>query len=208
MVTVVQRVKVVVRAAARQLARGLNALSGGRLTPNAVTWLGLLLHGIIAYCIITDQWLLAGVLLIIFGLFDTLDGELARLQGRESDRGGFLDASTDRIKEVVLYTAIAYTFAMSDEPRWAALAVVACGMSICVSFVKAKGETIIASKGAKRSYAELNRLFGGGLFPFEVRMAVLVLGLLTGYLAVALGVIAAGATYTTFQRLAVISRQL
>ncbi|MCA9327972.1 CDP-alcohol phosphatidyltransferase family protein, partial [Candidatus Saccharibacteria bacterium] len=192
MATPAHGIKQLVRSGARGCAAVLHRISGGRVTPNMVTWFGLLMHVPIAYCIATGHWVLAGVLLIVFGLFDTLDGELARLQGTVSDQGGFLDASTDRIKEVMLYTATAYVFVDTGErPIVVALAVLACGMSVGVSFVKAKGEAIVATNKHTTNYPELNRLFGGGLFPFEVRMAVLVLGLLTGYLSTAVVIVAA-----------------
>lgn len=198
---VVQGIKRSVRTFMRGIAAALHRISGGRVSPNMITWLGLLLHGLVAYCIVVDQWLLAAVMLVVFGLFDTLDGELARLQGSVSDRGGFLDASTDRIKEVILYSAVAYVFATSAHPATAVVAVIAVGMSLSVSYVKAKGEAIVATKKHSMTYPTLNRLFGGGLFPFEIRMLVLVLGLATGYLVVATAIVAIGATITTFERL-------
>lgn len=203
-----------VRSVMRQIARVLDTLSGGRITPDAVTWFGFLMHLPIGYLIATGHMLWGAALLIVFGLFDTLDGELARLQKRESDRGGFLDASTDRFKEVLLYTAVAYLLARTVDPRLAAIAVAACGASICVSFVKSKGETIIASRGQKLSYPQLNRMFGGGLFSFEVRILVLIVGLVVGSLLTIDGVawasvvVAVGAALTALQRLVVISRSI
>lgn len=212
MKSVVNAVKTTVRAAMRQVARLLHRLSGGRLTPNAVTYFGFLMHIPIAYAIAVDHLVLAAVLLIIFGLFDTLDGELARLTGRASDAGGLLDAATDRLKEVLLYSGVVYLFVFKDVPAiFITVVVVACGASICVSFVKSKGETIVASQGGKkRTYAELNRLFGGGLFPFEIRMLTLVIGLFAGLFVLrwAIVVIAVFATITVFQRLARIMRSV
>lgn len=205
----IQGIKQSVRSGARTVAMAMDTLSGGRLTPNMITWFGLFMHMPIAYFVATGQWVVAGLLLLVFGLFDTLDGELARLQDRVSDKGGFFDASTDRVKEVLLYAAVAYAFVTSGESAaTVAAAVVACGMSICVSFIKAKGEAIVATKKHATDYATLNRLFGGGFFPFEVRMAVLVAGLLSGLLAPAVVVIAFGATITVFQRLHTIQKAL
>ncbi len=58
----------------RHVARALNYLSGGKLTPNQVTISGLLAHVPIVWLIATGHGVIAGVMLIIFGLFDTLDG--------------------------------------------------------------------------------------------------------------------------------------
>lgn len=201
-------VRQAVRGVIRWLARQIDSLSGGKVTPNSITIFGLALHVPVAVLIAVGEhrWAAAG--LVVFGLFDVLDGELARLQSSVSDRGGFLDASTDRVKEVLLYSGAAYWLAEQAEPRWAVVAVAACGLSICVSFVKAKGEAIVASRKHKIPYPELNRMFSGGVFPFEVRMAVLVLGLITGTLIPALCVVAVGSGLTVLQRIYTIGRRI
>lgn len=185
----------------RPLARGLNKLTGGRLHPDTVTIFGFLMHAPIALLIGRGDFIWAGILLVVFGLFDKLDGELARLQKRVTNTGGLLDAATDRMKEVLLYSGAAYYFALSSHPATAAWAVAACGASICVSYVKSKGETMIATLGKKQTYDKLNHVFKDGLVPFEVRMFLLVVGLLFGQLLAAVIVIAVLASFTALQRL-------
>lgn len=204
----IDAIRQAVRGVVRGFARWLNKLTGGKLHPNIVTICGLLMHIPVALLIVADYWIAAGVLLVIFGLFDALDGELARLQGRVTNNGGFLDASTDRMKEVILYTSVAYWFALSPNPAYAAWAVAACGASICVSYVKAKGEAVIASSGKNLPYPVLNKLFADGLLPFEIRMVLLVVGLLSGYLVWVVAAIAVLSGYTALQRMARISKAL
>lgn len=204
----IKLIKLSVRRAIRGLAIGLHKLTGGKITPNSVTWLGFLMHLPIAYLIATNHLVWAAILLVVFGLFDTLDGELARYQNRVTNNGGFLDASTDRMKEVLLYSGAAYLLASGSHPEYAVLAVLACGASLCVSYVKAKGEATVAGLGKKIPYTELNRMFSSGLFPFEVRMLVLVVGLLADQLVWSLAIIALFSSFTAFQRLATISKRL
>ena len=191
-----------------EVAAALNKVSRGRISPDAVTIFGVLMHVPIAFLIGSGHFLWAALLLVVFGLFDKLDGELARLQKRASVRGMLLDASTDRMKEVMLYSGAAYVLAGGTHPRVAAWAVAACGASLCVSYVKAKGEAAIASSKKQIPHATLNHMFQDGLLTFELRMAVLVLGLLTGKILLAVGVIAVLSSYTALQRLVVISRKL
>lgn len=205
MVDVVRRA---VRSVMHDVAVMLNTISRGKITPNGVTWFGFLMHIPIALLIADGQLIRGGVLLLIFGLFDTLDGELARLQKRVSNHGGFLDASTDRLKEVLLYGGIAWWFAQGAHPEYAAIATIACGASLCVSYVKAKGEAVVASMDKKIPYTTLNRMFSGGLFPFEVRMTVLVVGLLANQLVWAVSIIAVCSAFTALHRLALIGRSL
>lgn len=185
----------------------LDKLSGGRITPNMITFVGLLAHLPIALMIANGQYDKAAVLLIVFGLFDTLDGQLARLKGKESTRGMLLDASTDRMKEVMLYAGIAYNFVYTSQPYMAVWAVIALGGSLLVSYVKARGEAAVAT--TKISAAEVNRLFADGLMRFEVRMAALVAGLFAEqFLNSVVIVIAVSAWVTAFGRLIRISRKL
>ncbi|HSX28126.1 MAG TPA: CDP-alcohol phosphatidyltransferase family protein [Candidatus Saccharimonadales bacterium] len=204
---ILNSVRDTVRLVMRQVARGLNTASGGKLHPDAVTLIGLAMHVPIAVLIATGHNVWAAVLLVIFGLFDTLDGELARLQHRASERGMLLDAATDRMKEVLLYMGAAYVLAYGTTPGHAVWAVAACGASLCVSYIKAKGESAVASKKTI-PHAELNRMFKDGIAPFEVRMAILVLGLLANQLVWAVAIVALLATYTAFQRLIMISKKL
>jgi len=173
-----------------------------------VTIAGTLLHIVIALLIAFHMYLAAAIMLAVVGLFDTLDGELARLQQRTNPQGMLLDASTDRFKETLLYTGAAYSLALGSQPYWAVLATAACGASICVSYVKAKGEAAIASSGRHIPHAELNRLFADGLATFEIRMVLLIAGLLLNLVPLALAIIAALAGYTALQRLVRISRKL
>lgn len=195
-----------VRRFMRRIATLLNQLSAGKLSPNAITIAGLVMHIPIAVLIAQGFFGYAAVLLVIFGLFDTLDGELARLQKKASDAGMLLDASTDRMKEVILYIGVAYALAKGITPEYTSWAVAACGASICVSYIKAKGETAV--KDSKLSPNEVNRLFQDGLGRFEVRMFVLVIGLLLNNLLISLIIITAISTYTAFERLIKISRKL
>lgn len=196
----------VVRGWMKHVARALNTLSGGRLTPNTVTLVGLAMHVPIALLIASgDFWWAAG-LLLVFGLFDALDGELARLQHRSSSAGMLLDATTDRMKETILYCGVAYALIVSDKPEHAVWAVAACGASLCVSYVKAKGETAVS--GNKLSPNEINRLFQDGLLRFEVRMSLLIIGLTTGWLAEVVIAIAILSSYTAIDRLVKITKKL
>lgn len=201
-----------VRRWVRVIASALNTLTGGKLSPNAVTIVGLLAHIPIAWLIATgSNNLLAAGLLVIFGLFDVLDGELARLQKRASNAGMLLDATTDRMKEVILYMGIAAafthtTYAADPVDYYLAATIAALGGSMLVSYVKAKGETAVAGKGITAN--EANRLFQDGLMRFEVRMFILILGLITSWLLYAVVIVAILSWLTAFGRLIKISRKL
>lgn len=209
----------IVRGLMGGVANGLDNLSGGKISPNMITVTGLLAHIPIAGLIaLGNMNLLAAGLLVIFGLFDTLDGALARLQKRDSSAGMLLDATTDRMKEVILYIGIAWgimSVSAAGNQHYAALTmegfvgillvVAACGGSLLVSYVKAKGETAVAGKIPAN---EANRLFQDGLARFEIRMAILVVGLLANGIIEALLIITVLSWFTAIGRLIRISRSL
>ncbi len=201
-----------VRAFMRRVAKVLNKVSGGALTPNMVTVIGLLAHAPIAWLIATHHPIWAGGLLLIFGLFDTLDGELARLQGRTSHSGMFLDSVSDRIKEVLVYigligaaasttatcTGIGQTCWYSNA-TYMVLLVVALGGSLLTSYINAWGEAVL--RGSKVAKSQLNKTFRGGIASFEVRMFLLVIMLLFGWEAIIVPIIAILAWYTALGRM-------
>ncbi len=195
-----------VRAVMLVIARGLNSISGGRITPNAITIIGLLAHVYIAWLIAQQSFIWAAGLLVVFGLFDALDGQLARLQHKASSAGMVLDATTDRMKEVLLYTGASYALIQMGQTSAAVWAVSACGASLLVSYVKAKGETAV--KDSTLTPNQVNRLFQDGFLRFELRMTILIIGLLFNYLGASIILIAVLAWYTAFQRLYMIMKKL
>lgn len=198
-------IKSAVRSVFRVVARVLNSLSGGRITPTMVTYVSLIAHLPVAWLIATYHNVWAAIFLVIFGLFDVLDGELARLQGSSTKNGMLLDSVTDRVKEIMLYIGVSYAIVYGERPRMVVWAVAALGASLLVSYLNAWGEAITA--GEPKSHP-INKAFRSGIMGFELRMTVLVLGLLSNRLVLACMVIAVLAALTAVQRFIKISHSL
>ena len=161
------------------LAKWLNNVTGGKLRPAHITTISLLGHIPAAWALWTCQPRLAAALIAVFAGLDALDGALARAQGSASRLGMFFDAVTDRLKEVIIYAALGVFLAEHHPEAGAWLAPALVGSSLLVSYVKAKGEMAIAS-GSNSDAQKLNRTFSGGLGRYEVRMVLLIIGLLVG----------------------------
>lgn len=217
----------VVTPAARQRVRNLAtpvAVALGRLglTPNALTLIGFLGTCVAAVAASQQWWLLAGVLVLAFGIFDLFDGALARATNRESRLGAFYDSVFDRAGEVIVYLGIVW--GTLEFGLWlpVVLAAAAMAASTMVSYVRAKSEGLGFTPGTGMASV--------GLAPREVRVALLgmglvVAGLLPGFaedmdrpgalayplsgLAIdaALGLIAVLATVTVVQRILHVRRQ-
>jgi CDP-diacylglycerol--glycerol-3-phosphate 3-phosphatidyltransferase len=121
-------------------------------TPNLVTLLGLFIVTISAICISLGYMFLAGIILIIGGALDLVDGGLARKQNSASSFGALLDSVIDRIQEgLILLTLMIYYQINSCD--WTVLSYSICGLgatlaftafisSIMVSYVRAKAESL------------------------------------------------------------------
>ncbi len=108
-------------------------LSGFGLTPNMVTWLGLIL--VLLNCVLYflhKNNLLFGILLAVSFTFDALDGAIARVSGRVSKYGGYLDAIVDRYQEVAIYFILAVV-----NGYWTVCFIAITG-SLLVSYNKAR----------------------------------------------------------------------
>lgn len=81
--------------------------------------------------------IIGGVLLLISGFFDIVDGSVARVTKQTSKKGAFLDSSFDKISEVVIFAGIA--FGGLADPFWC---LVALGISILVSYTRARAESL------------------------------------------------------------------
>jgi CDP-diacylglycerol--glycerol-3-phosphate 3-phosphatidyltransferase/archaetidylinositol phosphate synthase len=108
-------------------------LARAGLAPNQVTWIGLAL--ILANCAgyaLHRQSFWFGLGLIVSFSFDALDGAVARLTGKTSKYGGYLDAVIDRYQEIAVYLAIAVV------RDWWAVSFLAVTGSLMVSYNKAR----------------------------------------------------------------------
>ncbi|HEV8696660.1 MAG TPA: CDP-alcohol phosphatidyltransferase family protein [Candidatus Limnocylindrales bacterium] len=197
------------------------ALALGRLglSPDALTIVGFAITVFGAVLLAQEQWLAGGLVVLVGGVFDMLDGTLARVTGRVSRWGAFLDSTLDKTGEIVVYLGIIaglQSVGIADGPL---LAAAALGASLMVSYTRARSEGLGFTTGAGMAAI--------GIMPREVRLAVLSVGLIlagilgtrpyfvdgssgAGGMAVpigasvlflALGIIAVGATLTTIQRI-------
>ncbi len=205
-------------------AKFLNHVSGGRITPNQVTLVSLLGHFTVIWALWDTRPVLAAFLLAFFGIMDTLDGALARLQKRASLTGMLYDAVSDRVKEIMVYIGLAFYLQESvglssvsfvSLPNWYGLhsfpldsiLIAVCGLSIVVSYIKAKGEMALSSTG-KYDAQKLNRVFADGVARYEVRMVLIFLGLLTNTIFVVLHVLLILLIFTCLQRLVRVTKAL
>lgn len=124
-----------------------------RLTPAAVTIIGLIVTCIGA-ALIASGLLVVGAIIAGLGvLLDALDGPLARHLGTASDRGAFLDTMSDRFGEIAVWVGLAVY--LSDNDRLLVLCIVNLAASLLVPYIRAKAEMLgLVGKGGWMGRAE------------------------------------------------------
>jgi phosphatidylglycerophosphate synthase len=100
----------------RRISIRFSVQLAGYLGPNLATGLDLIFGVAAAVLVLLDHWLLGVVLIQVFGVFSCVDGEIARIQGRSSKIGDFLDTLTDRVTELLLVGAIALSLSARVDP--------------------------------------------------------------------------------------------
>lgn len=167
-----------------------------RLTPNAISMVGLVGNLVAAALVTQELFFLAGIAFILGSVMDTLDGRYSRMSGKGTLFGAFLDSTLDRIEEGIVLAAVAGYFAAQGEDFAAAMCVVAVLGSLMVSYTRARAEALgveckvgIATRPVRVVLLSIGLIFakGAGIGDFEL-------------LAPAVYVLAALTIFTTFQR--------
>jgi CDP-diacylglycerol---glycerol-3-phosphate 3-phosphatidyltransferase len=169
----------------------LNSLG---LTPNTVTILGLVGNGIGAVLIGFGyiQW--GGLLVLLMGPLDALDGSMARLRGKASAFGGFLDSVTDRYSELLILAGLMVYYIHRGNGLGCGLVYFAAAGSVLVSYVKARAESL----GFDCNVGLLTRV---------ERYLVMAPALLINQAIYGVGIIAVLANFTAFQRIYYVRKQ-
>jgi CDP-diacylglycerol--glycerol-3-phosphate 3-phosphatidyltransferase len=112
------------------------------LKPNTITLAGLAGNAIGAFFLARGDFLVGGLLVLIMGPIDALDGAMARLRGEASDFGAFVDSVTDRYSELFIYAGLLVTFVVTGRSAMVILTFIAAAGSVLVSYVKARAESL------------------------------------------------------------------
>jgi len=158
------------------------------IRPNTVTLIGLLGTIGCSVLIAFGHMTWAGILLLIMGPVDAMDGALARLRNEASDWGAFVDAVTDRYSELFLFLGFLIYYMLHVNAAGVILAYMAAAGSVLVSYVKARAD-------ASKLDANI------GLLTRVERYIVLIPGLIFNLPLLVLVIIAVLANFTALQRI-------
>jgi CDP-diacylglycerol---glycerol-3-phosphate 3-phosphatidyltransferase len=164
------------------------------LNPNTMTILGLIGNIAGALFLARGQMLIGGILILLMGPVDALDGTMARLKGMPTKFGGFVDSVTDRYSELFIFGGLLFYYFQEQYLPGILLVYAAASGSILVSYIRARGQSL----GWDTKVGILTRM---------ERYLVIVPALILNVPLVGLAIIALFANFTAIQRIIDIRRQ-
>ncbi|MBE84554.1 MAG: CDP-diacylglycerol--inositol 3-phosphatidyltransferase [Gemmatimonadetes bacterium] len=117
-----------------------NFLVRSRVTPDLLTMIGFVLNLVAATLFGLDEYRWAGLMVLVAGIFDLLDGQVARTGRTESKFGALLDSTVDRYSEIVVWFGLAVSFIRSGSLWTSSALFFALAGSLMVSYVRARAE--------------------------------------------------------------------
>jgi CDP-diacylglycerol--glycerol-3-phosphate 3-phosphatidyltransferase len=169
----------------RPLVRWLSVM---RVRPDTLTVIGWTLALGSAVLFGLGYVRIAGAVMLLGGLFDALDGAVARESNRMSSFGAFLDSTLDRLSESAVFVGLIFCYGSSARPYEAMLGGVAMTFSLLTSYARARAEG-------------LNIDCEVGLLERAGRIVILSVSSILGLPTLGLGLLAVGALVTTAQRI-------
>ncbi|MCX8116537.1 MAG: CDP-alcohol phosphatidyltransferase family protein [Desulfobacterota bacterium] len=120
-------------------------LFGRRGNPHLLTFLGFVSMLVASWLLYLGDWTLAGILIVLSGLFDLLDGAVARNLGKVTPLGAFLDSVMDRYSDLILLLGLTAHYGRKGEEGLVVLTfAVAIGVAL-IPYVRAKAESLHVS---------------------------------------------------------------
>ena len=164
------------------------------LSPNFWTLIGLLfaISSAVVYGLSVEYGLiLGGMLLLVSGFFDMVDGQVARATGKTSKKGGYLDSMFDKIAESAIFLGI--LIGGYAEPYLVLLAIT---LSLLVSYARAKSDALNI------------KLQGVGIGERAERLLVIAIVGIAGFMEYAVIIVVIIAAITLIQRMIVTAKNI
>ena len=170
----------------RLIVRGL-ALS--KIHPNVLTFIGLLINIVAAALLSVGRFRAAGFVILGAGLFDMVDGRVARETNQVTRFGGFFDSVLDRYSDIALLIGLLVYYGSINRPWYVVLTAVVMAASVMTSYARARAENTIPSCKV-------------GFMERPERVVLLIIGALFDRMAPVLWVVAVLGNITVIHRMA------
>lgn len=169
----------------RLIVRGF-ALS--KIHPNVLTFIGLVINIVAAVLLAAGRFPAAGIVIISAGIFDMVDGRVARETNQVTRFGGFFDSVVDRYSDLALLMGLLVYYASINRYFYVVLTAVVMTASVLVSYTRARAENSIP-------------LCKVGFLERPERIVLLIIGAMFDRMAPVLWVIAVLGNLTVIHRM-------
>ena len=163
-------------------------LALSKIHPNVLTFLGLVINIVATWLFAQGSFRWAGVVVICAGLFDMVDGRVARATARVTKFGGFFDSVIDRNSDLALYMGLLVYYASINRFPYIVLTAIVMTGSVMISYTRARAENSIPKCKV-------------GFLERPERVVLIIIGALFDRMAPVLWVIAVLSNWTVVQRM-------
>ena len=165
----------------------VRALALSKIHPNVLTFIGLVINIVAAVLLAAGRFQAAGVVIITAGIFDMVDGRVARASNTVTPFGAFLDSVVDRYSDMAIYMGLMVYYARADRFLYLVLAALVMAGSVMISYTRARAESLIPSCKV-------------GFLERPERIVLIIIGALTDRMAPVLWIIAVLSNITVVHR--------
>lgn len=166
----------------------VRALSRYRINPNILTFTGVLISFWAAFEFSYGAFFHAGLVIIVAGMFDMLDGEVARVTRSETNFGAFYDSVIDRYSDVIILQGLMVYYARKQMLGYVVLVGVVVMGAVLTSYARARAESLIPSCKV-------------GFMERPERIVLLIIGALANRMEAVLWVLAVLGNWTVIDRI-------
>jgi CDP-diacylglycerol--glycerol-3-phosphate 3-phosphatidyltransferase len=173
----------------------LKLFSGEHGNPNFFTFMGFVATLAASFLVIKEFWFLAGLAIILSGLFDLFDGVVARKLGKVTALGSFLDSVLDRYSDLLFLLALLIYYLRKGDPNLVILTSIVSIGTILIPYIRAKAESLHVPCSI-------------GLMERAERIILLSLGTLFQWMVPVLWILAILTHFTVLQRIYYVWKKL
>jgi CDP-diacylglycerol--glycerol-3-phosphate 3-phosphatidyltransferase len=158
------------------------------INPNLLTFIGFLISIFAAVYFARGRFLEAGLVIIFAGIFDMLDGRVARITNSVTKFGAFFDSVLDRYSDIVIFLGLMIYYSKAQRLSYMVLSGVVMMGAVMTSYTRARAESLIP-------------LCKVGFLERPERLVLLIIGALSNRMAPALWVMAIFSNLTVIHRI-------
>ncbi|HEY1947482.1 MAG TPA: CDP-alcohol phosphatidyltransferase family protein [Bryobacteraceae bacterium] len=121
----------------------VDGLALSKINPNVLTFIGLVINIVAATFLAIGSFRIAGGVILFAGLFDMVDGRVARATNQVTRFGGFFDSVLDRYSDLALLMGLLVYYGTINRPFYVVLTAIVMTASVMISYTRSRAENII-----------------------------------------------------------------